>query len=142
MVTFDVLSEDDPIVNITYSEETWNGQGEFEKELKWFTNEKEVKFTIDLKEKYEQYISNLGEGETPISSSEIQFTINASIEANGTNNIDEIDIKEVENSNGIYEVNIKLPVDVDDKFIIFEVSQNYQGYLKPELWLDIQKLFT
>lgn len=59
MVTFDVLSEDDPIVNITYSEETWNGQGEFEKELKWFTNEKEVKFTIDLKEKYEQYISNL-----------------------------------------------------------------------------------
>lgn len=124
MVTFDVLSEDDPIVNITYSEETWNGQGEFEKELKWFTNEKEVKFTIDLKEKYEQYISNLGEGETPISSSEIQFTINASIEANGTNNIDEIDIKEVENSNGIYEVNIKLPVDVDDKLIYGEKPVN------------------
>ena len=36
---------------------------------------------------------------------------------------------------------IKSVVDTDDKFILFEVNQIYQGYLSSELWLDIQNLF-
>lgn len=116
MITFSVLSEDSPIVNIKYNNETWNGQGEFNEKFKWFTNENEIKFTVDLKEKYQEYVNSLQDGETPVSSKDEPFEVTANIEGDAeTYDVNDVNVKEIQGTNGIYEVTIKLPVDSNNK---------------------------
>ena len=37
---------------------------------------------------------------------------------------------------------IKTTIDKDDSFLICEITRNYQGYIKAELWKDIEQLFS
>lgn len=121
MVTFTAkraLSEGNPIVNITYGGETWDGQEEFNN--KWFSNSKgdeatsksgEIIFEVDLSGKYEEGFD----------ASQIPFNVEVISGANKEsgklidNNLITISDKD---GKGKYDVNVKLPEDKEESLLI------------------------
>ena len=96
------FSLSNPNIEITYGNETYESNEAFK--MQWYSNDDEIKFTVNLSKQYESYVGNGG----TLSSEEVPFKVKAKYNANKKEKEfkdDLISIKELENA--LYEVTIK-----------------------------------